>query len=694
VAKADRAFVAEELERWVEAGFIRRLSDKEAADAPCVSPAFVSWVRPKPRLVIDLRQVNEQLQVIKFKYEALVEFMSAVQPLDHLISWDIKDAYHHVYIYPSDRPYLTFAISGGTYEPITMPFGLSLAPWAWTKVMRPVLAYLRKSGFVVIGYVDDHGAAAPGRRPVSKADAAQGFGFVSALYDKLGLTLHPDKGDRDGTQQLTLLGHTLDTASNQVRLPDTRLAKLRGMAAALLSSARKNRRWVRRKPLQSAAGIIVSGSLAIPEARLFARSIYDDLSGGDGKSDCKLSHQSIRDLRFWASFGSAGHGRPMWPSPPAHTLHTDASGYGWGGVADDATPARGFFTGESSSWHINVKEVAAIRYSLLALAGAFSSGDAVRIVTDSQVALHVVNALASRSPALCAELRRLHAVAQDLGVSLEAEWIPTALNVWADKLSRARNSTDWTLDRTYFDSLDSAYGPHSVDRFATWDNRQLTRYNSPVLDQGRAPVDAFKEDWSQDNNWINPPFDDIPRVLDKIYSDKATATVIVPVWTAQPWWHAALRSASEVFYLPRSAGVSPYGAGGAPGRRPHWRVCALRYIRGGRAPPPWRGHERLRRSAPAPLAPARGARQRRPCSPTSSPTPPRPRTPLNGRPSCRSARLAATPTSPQRPRSSPATSATSTSVARWPRAHCKPTSRPSTPSTPSSRWTSRPSARC
>jgi len=271
VAKADRSFVAAELERWVLAGFIHPLSAKDAEVVPCISPAFVSWVRPKPRLVIDLRQVNEQLQAIQFKYEALAEFISAVQPLDHLISWDFKDAYHHAFIQPSDRPYLTFSIDGGTYEPITMPFGLSLAPWAWTKVMRTVLAYLRKLGFHLIGYVDDHGAAASGRRPVSKAEASKGFSFVTQLYDRLGLSLHPYKGNRDGTQQLTLLGYTLDTANNQVRLPESCLANLRGTAAALLPSARKNRRWVRRKLLPSAAGIIVSGSLAIPEARLFAR---------------------------------------------------------------------------------------------------------------------------------------------------------------------------------------------------------------------------------------------------------------------------------------------------------------------------------------------------------------------------------------------------------------------------------------
>jgi len=120
--------VAAELERWALAGIVRPLSTKEAEVVPCTSPAFVSWVRPKPRLVTDLQPVNEQLQTIQFNYESSVEIMAAVQPLDHFISWDINDAYHHVLIRPSERAYVTSAIDGGTYEPITMPFGLSLAP--------------------------------------------------------------------------------------------------------------------------------------------------------------------------------------------------------------------------------------------------------------------------------------------------------------------------------------------------------------------------------------------------------------------------------------------------------------------------------------------------------------------------------------------------------------------------------------
>ena len=429
----------------------------------------MSWARQdKPRLLVDLHQVTEQLRDIKIKYEALNEFSAALQPYDNLISWDIQDAYHHLFVHSDDRAYLNFTIDGRTFEPVTMLGGLLVAPCAWTKVIRLVLEHLRASGFTLIGYVDDHGAAPPGARPTSNADAAKGVGFFILLYERLGLSLHRRKGERNGSQQLTLLGFTVDTAGNQVWLPDSRLDRLRGTAAAVLASASSNRRWVRRKPLESVAGIIVSATLAIPEARLFTLAIYDDLARAvdsrGPRADCHLSHLSPRDLRRWANFGRSGHGRPLWPRLPAHTLHTDASGFAWGGAASNTTPVRGAFVGAAASWHINIKEVAAIRLSLTALASSFAVGDVVRIVTDSRVALHVVNALVSRSVPLCAEVRRLY-VAQRLGVTLDAEWIPTAENVWAKRLSRTKDSTEWRLTPTFFGVLDSLYGPHVVGGF-------------------------------------------------------------------------------------------------------------------------------------------------------------------------------------------------------------------------------------
>jgi len=134
VSKKDSAFVAEEVGRWTAAGSIRPLIEAELSAATCVFPAFVSWARKdKPRLVVDLRHVNEHLQDTRFKNEALKEFLAALQPHDNLMSWDMEDAYH-----PTNLAYLTFAIEGRALEPVTMLLGLSVAPWTWIKVMRPM----------------------------------------------------------------------------------------------------------------------------------------------------------------------------------------------------------------------------------------------------------------------------------------------------------------------------------------------------------------------------------------------------------------------------------------------------------------------------------------------------------------------------------------------------------------------------
>jgi len=167
--------------------------------------------------------------------------------------------------------------------------------------VRPVLEHLRQSGFTLVGYVEDHGAAPPGARPTSKADAIKGFGFVTQLYDRLGLTLHLSKGERGGAQELTLLGFTIDKTHNQVRLPNGRLARLRGTAAAVLASVSSNRQSVKRKPIERVAGIMVAASPAIPVARFFAKAIFDDLARSTAArgphADFRLSHQSVRDLR-------------------------------------------------------------------------------------------------------------------------------------------------------------------------------------------------------------------------------------------------------------------------------------------------------------------------------------------------------------------------------------------------------------
>jgi ribonuclease HI len=68
----------------------------------------------------------------------------------------------------------------------------------------------------------------------------------------------------------------------------------------------------------------------------------------------------------------------------------------------------------------------------------------VNLLSDSQVSLAVVRNLTSRYPRLMALLRIIRRVREENGISLALQYIPSVRNIWADKLSRCRDSSDWT----------------------------------------------------------------------------------------------------------------------------------------------------------------------------------------------------------------------------------------------------------
>ena len=62
------------------------------------------------------------------------------------------------------------------------------------------------------------------------------------------------------------------------------------------------------------------------------------------------------------------------------------------------------------------------------------------------------------------------------------------------------------------------------------------RYNSRVRDPEAKAIDAFSQVWTEENNYINPPFQLLPQIIQQLKRNKAIATIIAPIWPAQPWF--------------------------------------------------------------------------------------------------------------------------------------------------------------
>ena len=78
-----------------------------------------------------------------------------IQKGDRIIKIDLKDAYFTVPTDSQHQPLLCFIYGGTRYQFTCLPFGLGPAPLLFTKLLKPVVALLRRLGLRMIIYLDD-----------------------------------------------------------------------------------------------------------------------------------------------------------------------------------------------------------------------------------------------------------------------------------------------------------------------------------------------------------------------------------------------------------------------------------------------------------------------------------------------------------------------------------------------------------
>ena len=86
------------------------------------------------------------------------------------------------------------------------------------------------------------------------------------------------------------------------------------------------------------------------------------------------------------------------------------------------------------------------------------------------------------------------------------------------------------MSAAFYQLVDSSWGPHTVDRFASFYNAQMPRFNSKFWDAEFEAVDSFTQDWSSDNNWLCPPVSLIVRAVRHLIACKGLGSLIIPEW--------------------------------------------------------------------------------------------------------------------------------------------------------------------
>ena len=161
-ARDHSEFVAEAIQELLTKNLITELD--HAPDY--VNPLSVSVQNSgKKRLILDLRYINQFVWKQKVCFEDWEIALQFFQKDDYMISFDLKSGYHHIDIFEEHCKYLCFSWSFKGIDKYfsfqVLPFGLSTAPYIFTKLMRSLVKHWRNKDIFVVVFLDDGWIRAP-----------------------------------------------------------------------------------------------------------------------------------------------------------------------------------------------------------------------------------------------------------------------------------------------------------------------------------------------------------------------------------------------------------------------------------------------------------------------------------------------------------------------------------------------------
>ncbi|CAG7785134.1 unnamed protein product, partial [Allacma fusca] len=249
-------------------------------------------------------------------------------------------------------------------------------------------------------------------------------------------------------------------------------------------------------------------------------------------STCKL------DILWWISAIKLNQGFPVVRDSFDFEIFSDASKSGWG-VFCNGVKSHGFWTKDLSNRSINYLELKAALYGIRIFAHDLHN---LRILLriDNTTAISYVNRYGGVAfPSLNEIAREIWQFCEKRSLTLFASYIPSKLNVEADKESRCSvYETEWELSHSDFSNIIHFFPGFSceVDLFASFTNAKFDQFVAWKPDPYCWKVDAFTICWSHIRFYAFPPFSIISRVLQKIITDEAEGILIVPLWPSQHWF--------------------------------------------------------------------------------------------------------------------------------------------------------------
>lgn len=545
-----------ELDHLLLVGAIKKC---KVASNQFVSKVFLAEkANGKKRFILNLRELNKFVEVPHFKMEDYRSAMRLIQGNCFGATLDLKDAYYMVNVDKSHRRFLRFYFREFLYEFQCLPFGLSTAPFSFTKIMKPIVQFLRSEGILCVNYLDDFLILGS-----SYDDCLNKIRRTYNLMIKMGFLVNKEKSMLVPSRKFKFLGFIFDVNLMTLELPLDKRAKI----LRFINQFLENKDSVFSiQYIAQFIGLLTSACPAVRYGWLYTkfleRTKYLALLKNNDNYSAKtgMSPDAKMDILWWKN-NIQKTVNYIKNDNFELEISTDACLTGWG-AACNGQRVNGWWTTEFQNRHINFLELQAIFLGVKSFAHNRSNCN-ILIRTDNTTALAYVNKMGSiQHPNLNFLARALWQWCEHRNLWVFASYIPSSQNQEADQASRILPpETEWSLNDSMFSQVVAHFGLPEVDLFASTDNKKCSRYISWFPDKEAWRIDAFTVDWHNLNFYGFPPFSLILRVLQKIINDKATGILIVPLWESQCWYplFTKLIEGSPLYFGPNDYMlISPY----------------------------------------------------------------------------------------------------------------------------------------
>ena len=278
------------------------------------------------RPIVNLKALNKFVRPVHFKMEGIPLLQELIRPGDYFTKIDLRDAYLTLPLREEDRRFVQIKWGEVFYQFRTLAFGLSSAPWIFTKILKPVITCLRKQGVRLIIYLDDILLLNSCRE-----GARKDFLLAREILENCGFLVNVEKSIGNPTQIIEYLGLIVNSLLLSLSLRQEKLFEILKLCGDLMKRETTSLREIAR----------ILGNLAwavkcIPFAQAHYRALQrfhireSSRSNGNLSTIVSLDKESRDNLAWWVENIVSLNGRAMAAVEPDIVIYSDASKKGWG----------------------------------------------------------------------------------------------------------------------------------------------------------------------------------------------------------------------------------------------------------------------------------------------------------------------------------------------------------------------------